>query len=249
MNAALPARRGRWLDRALPQGENNPTSLDGINTCAQDQGRNKGGDSLTAAVTYFVFRTGLGAVCLLAGIEKVQSPGEFVEGVRQYRLVPARFAPVAGAVLIAAELGLGLLLVTGLVPAVAALGAIVLFGIFAAALAVSLARSNTAPCHCFGASEVERISPVALVRALALAGVAAAVLAFALQETASIGRDELLPALLMTAAFVAITRLSGLFPITWSFLRLKASMHPTPTRRVSFRHQPLDVPFYPKEQQ
>jgi len=200
-------------------------------------------------VTYFVFRTGLGAVCLLAGVEKVRAPGEFVEGVRQYRIVPPRFAPVAGWALIAAELGLGLLLVTGLVPALAALGAIVLFGIFAAALALSLARSNTAPCHCFGASEVETISPVALVRALALAGVAAAVLVFALQDTASIGRHELLPSLLMTAAFVAVTRLSGFFPLAWSFLRQKASMHPTPTRRVSFLHQPLDVPFYPKEQQ
>ncbi len=140
-----------------------------------------------------MFRTGLGAVCLLAGIEKAQAPGEFFEGVRQYRLVPARFAPVVGGALIAAELGLGLLLVTGLVPALAALGAIVLFSIFAAALGVSLARSNTAPCHCFGASEIEKISPVALVRALALAGVAAAVLVFALQDTASIGRHELLP--------------------------------------------------------
>lgn len=196
-----------------------------------------------------MFRTGLGAVCLLAGIEKVQAPGEFFEGVRQYRLVPARFAPVVGGGLIAAELGFGVLLVTGLVPAFAALGAIVLFSIFAAALGVSLARSNTAPCHCFGASEIEKISPVALVRALALAGVAAAVLVFALQDTASIGRHELLPALLMAAAFVAITRLSGLFPLAWSFLRQEASMHPTPTRRVSFRHQPLEIPFHPKEQQ
>jgi len=196
-----------------------------------------------------VFRTGLGAVCLLAGVEKARAPRTFFEGVRQYGLVPARFGPVAGGALIAAELGLGVLLLTGLVPALAALGAIVLFSIFAAALAVSLARSNTAPCHCFGASEVEKISPVALVRALVLAGVAAAVLVFALGDTASIGRDELLPSLLMTAAFVAVTRLSGLFPLAWSFLRQKASMHPTPTRRVSFRHQPLDVPLYPKEQQ
>jgi uncharacterized membrane protein YphA (DoxX/SURF4 family) len=211
--------------------------------------KSRGGESLTAAVTYFVFRTGLGAVCLLAGIEKARRPADFVEGVRQYRLVPARFAPLAGWTLIAVELGLGVLLVTGLVPTLAALGAIVLFSIFAAALAVSLARSNTAPCHCFGASEVEKISPVALVRALALDGVAAAVLVFALQDTASIGRHQLFPALLMTAAFIAVTRLSGLFPLAWSFLRQKASMHPTPTRRVSFRHQPLDIPFYPKEQQ
>ena len=31
--------------------------------------------------------------------------------------------------------------------------------------------------------------------------------------------------------------------------RVEASMYPTPTRRVSFRHQPLEVPLYPKEQQ
>jgi uncharacterized membrane protein YphA (DoxX/SURF4 family) len=232
----------------LPQREDNATRLDGITGYAQDQSR-KGGESLTAAVTYFVFRTGLGAVCLLAGVEKARAPRKFFEGVRQYGLVPARFGPVAGGALIAAEVGLGVLLLTGLVPALAALGAIVLFSIFAAALAVSLARSNTAPCHCFGASEVEKISPVALVRALVLAGVAAAALVFALGDTSSIGRDELLPALLMTAAFVATTRLSGFFPLAWSFLRQKASMHPTPTRRVSFRHQPLDVPLYPKEQQ
>lgn len=194
-----------------------------------------------------MFRTGLGAVCLLAGLEKAQAPGDFLEGVRQYRLVPPRFTRVVGWGLIAAELGLGALLVSGLVPALAAAGAIVLFGVFAAALGVSLARSNTAPCHCFGASEVERISPLALIRALVLAGVAAAVLVFALGDTASIGRDELLPALLMTAAFVAVTRLSGFFTLAWSFLRQEASMHPTPTRRVSFQHQPLDVPLRPKE--
>ena len=196
-----------------------------------------------------MFRTGVGAVCLLAGVEKARAPRELFEGVRQYGLVPARLAPFAGWALIAAELVLGALLVTGLVPVLAALGAIVLFSVFAAALAVSLARSNTAPCHCFGASEVEKISPVALVRALALAGVATAVLVFALGDTSSIGRDELLPSLLMTVAFVAITRLSGLFPLAWSFLREKASMHPTPTRRVSFRHQPLEIPLFPTEQQ
>lgn len=162
--------------------------------------------------------------------------------------MPAHYAQIVGGALIAAELGLGVLLVSGLAPVLAALGAIVLFGIFAVALAMSLARSNTAPCHCFGASEVEKISPLALVRAVVLTGLAVAVLFFALGDTASVGRDELLPALLMTAAFVTVTRLSGLFPLAWSFLRLKASLYPTPTRRVSFRHQPLHVPLHPRDQ-
>jgi methylamine utilization protein MauE len=202
---------------------------------------------LASAVTYFVFRTGLGAICLLAGLEKARAPRAFFDGVNQYRLVPARFAPLVGGTLIAAELLLGLLLVSGLVPVFAAAGAIALFTVFALALGVSLARSNTAPCHCFGASEVEKISPLALVRALALAGVAVTVLAFALDGTGWIARDDLTAGLMMTAGFVAITRLSGLFPLAWSFLRAQASLYPTPTRRLSFKHQPLHVPLFPED--
>lgn len=202
---------------------------------------------MTSAVTYFVFRTGLGAVCLLAGLEKARAPKDFVQGVRQYGLVPTGLAPLVGGALIAAELLVGALLVSGFVPVLAATGAIALFTVFAVALGVSLARSNRAPCHCFGASEVEKISPLALVRALALAGVAVAVLLFAVNDTSGITRDQLTASLLMTAAFVAITRLSGLFPLAWSFLRTEASMYPTPTRRVSFKHQPLHVPLFPEE--
>lgn len=205
------------------------------------------GDFLTSAVTYFVFRTGLGAVCLLAGLEKARAPKDFVQGVRQYGLVPTGLAPLVGGALIAAELLIGALLVSGFVPVLAAVGAIALFALFAIALGVSLARSNRAPCHCFGASEVEKISPLALVRALALAGVAVAVLLFAVNDTSGITRDQLTASLLMVAAFVAVTRLSGLFPLAWSFLRTEASMYPTPTRRVSFKHQPLHVPLFPEE--
>jgi uncharacterized membrane protein YphA (DoxX/SURF4 family) len=199
-------------------------------------------------VTYFVFRTGLGAICLLAGIEKARAPREFVQGVERYRIVPLRLAPVAAGSLIVAELAIGALLVSGLVPALAALGAIALFSVFSVALAVSLARSNDAPCHCFGASEIERISPLALIRALALDGMAVAVLVFALQDTPWITRDELVASLLMTAGLVAVTRLSGLFPLAWKFLRAEATFYPTPTRRVSFRHQPLTVPLHPRQE-
>jgi hypothetical protein len=194
-----------------------------------------------------VFRTGLGVVCLLAGVEKARAPRDFFAGVRQYRLVPTRVAPIVGAGLIAAELALGVLLVSGLVPAIAAVGAIALFSIFAGALAISLARSNDAPCHCFGASEVEKISPLALVRAVALAGLAIAVLVFAVDDTPWPAGGDVLPALLMVAGLVTVTRLSGLFPLAWSFLRAEATFYPTPTRRVSFRHQPLHVPLWPEQ--
>ena len=202
-----------------------------------------------AAATYFVFRMGLGGVCLLAGFEKARAPREFFEGVRRYRLVARGLAPAVAAGLIAVELLLGALLVGDLVPTVASAGAVVLFGVFTAALAVSLARSNRAPCHCFGSSELETISPLALVRALALTGLAVALLVLALGDPGSLSGGDVVAALLMAAGLVAATRLSGLIPLAWSFLRAKASFYPTPTRRVSFRHQPLHVPLFPEELQ
>jgi hypothetical protein len=51
----------------------------------------------------------------------------------------------------------------------------------------------------------------------------------------------------MAGALIALTRLSGLLPLAWAFLRTPAAMSPTPTRRVSFRHQPLHVPLFPEE--
>ena len=59
------------------RGEDIPPRLDGSNPGEARSGPQSKGEfrlGVTAAVTYFVFRTGLGAVCLLAGIEKVQSP-------------------------------------------------------------------------------------------------------------------------------------------------------------------------------
>ena len=158
---------------------------------------------MAAAATYFVFRIGLGGVCLLAGLEKVRAPRELFQGVERYRLVPRGLAPAVGGALIAAELGLGTLLVSNLAPVAAAIGAIALFGVFAAALAVSLARSNRAPCHCFGASELETISPMTLIRALALTGLAAALLALALDDPHSLSGGRIVAGLLIAAALVA----------------------------------------------
>ena len=197
--------------------------------------------------TYFVLRMGLGGVCLLAGTEKARAPRGFFDGVRRYRLVPVSLAPAVGGVLIALELALGTLLVANLVPVAASAGTTGLFGAFAAALAVSLARSNRAPCHCFGASELETISPVTLVRALLLTGLAGVLLALALASPASLAGTEVVAGLMVAAALVAATRLSGLLPLAWSFLSKPAVLYPTPTRRTSFRHQPLTVPLFPEE--
>jgi hypothetical protein len=190
---------------------------------------------------------GLGGVCLLAGAEKALAPNEFYEGVRRYRLVPDTFAPPLGAALIAAELVLGGLLVTNQATRVAAALASVLFGLFAVALAAGLARSNRAPCHCFGASELETISPVTFVRAVVLSGLALALVVLASGDPGSLSGRDIVAGLLIAAGVILVTRLWSLFPLAWSFLRAPAVLYPTPTRRTSFRHQPLNVPLFPDE--
>ncbi len=110
----------------------------------------------------------LGGVCLLAGLEKARAPREFFEGVRSYRLVPRALAPAIGSILVAAELVLGSLLVADLAVEVAAAGAILLFGVFRGRARRQSLPVESRTVHCFGASEIETISPVALVRALAL---------------------------------------------------------------------------------
>jgi len=54
---------------------------------------------------------------------------------------------------------------------------------------------------------------------------------------------------LITAGLVTATRLSGLLPLAWSFLTVEATFYPTPTRRMSFRHQPLSVPLHPRREE
>lgn len=189
---------------------------------------------------------GLGGICLLAGLEKARAPRAFFDGVRRYGLVPRALAPAVGAGLIGLELAFGTLLVANVVTEAAAAGAIALFAVFSAALAASLARSNRAPCHCFGVSEVETISPVALVRTLALAGLAGVLLVLALGSQGSLSGGRAVAGLLLACALVVATRLSGLLPLAWSFLRKPAVFYPTPTRRTSFRHQPLSVPLFPE---
>jgi uncharacterized membrane protein YphA (DoxX/SURF4 family) len=204
---------------------------------------------MTAAVTYFVFRAGLGAVCLWAGLEKARGLDTFAHGVAQYRMLPLRFVRPAATAIVAAELAVGVLLLTDLLPLAAAAGAIGLFALFAVALAVSLARSNRGPCHCFGASDAEMITPLALIRALVLLGLAVATFGLALTDPAFPPGDAVLPGILMATAIAITTRLSSLFPLTWSFFKAQPALHPAPTNRVSFRHQPLDVPLYPRREE
>jgi uncharacterized membrane protein YphA (DoxX/SURF4 family) len=204
---------------------------------------------MTAAVTYFVLRVSLGAISLWAGLEKARGLSTFAHGVADYRLLPLRLVRPVAYSIVAAELVVGLLLVAGVLPLLATLGAIGLFAVFAVALGISLARGDNGPCHCFGASDAELISPLALIRALSLVALAGVAFGLALDTPAMPPGDAILPSLLMAAAIAFTVRVSSLFPMTWGFFRTEAALHPTPTNRMSFKHQPLDVPLLPERRQ
>ena len=85
------------------------------------------------------------------------------------------------------------------------------------------------------------------MRALTLTGLAVAALVLAAGDPGSLSGERIVAGLLIAGGLVVLTRLSGLIPLAWSFLRAQATLYPTPTRRVSFRHQPLHVPLFPEE--
>ena len=201
---------------------------------------------MTAAVAYFVLRVSLGVICLWAGAEKVRGLNTFAHGVAGYRLLPLRLVRPVAVAIVLTELAVGALLIADVVPLVAAAGAIALFAVFAVALGASLLRGDRGPCHCFGASDAETISPLALIRALALAGLAAVTLGLAGRDLGLPPNDAILPSLLMAAAIAFTVRVSSLFQLTWSFFKTEPALYPTPTSKVSYRHQPLDIPLIPE---
>jgi Methylamine utilisation protein MauE len=201
---------------------------------------------MAAAVAYLVLRVSLGAICLWAGAEKARGLNTFAHGVAGYRLLPLSLARPVAVAIVFAELVVGGLLIVDVAPVLAAAGAIGLFTVFAVALGASLARGDRGPCHCFGASDAETISPLALIRALALAAMAAVTLVLAGRDLGLPPNDAILPSLLMAAGITFTVRVSSLFPLTWSFFKTEPALYPTPTSKVSYRHQPLDVPLLPQ---
>jgi hypothetical protein len=108
-------------------------------------------------------RVALGATFVVAVVPKFLSPRGFYRDVTAYRVVPRSIAPMATAMLLAAEAFLGLCLVLGWLLDLAMPLATATFAAFTVAVALNLLRRNRVRCGCFGsASEV--ISANSLLR-------------------------------------------------------------------------------------
>ncbi|HEY5981673.1 MAG TPA: MauE/DoxX family redox-associated membrane protein [Microlunatus sp.] len=92
----------------------------------------------------------VGGVLLVAGALKVIDPQSAIAAVRAYELVPAWLERPIGWGLPFLEVGLGLLLVSGLFTRAAAVAAGLLIVVFLIAVVSAAARGLSIDCGCFG---------------------------------------------------------------------------------------------------
>jgi len=125
-----------------------------------------------------VLRLVVGGVLVVAGALKVRAPGAFAAQIANYQLM-ASAAPYLAAVLPAVELliGLAVLVAPRSWRAGAALGALVLFGMFEGAVTAAFFRGINIDCGCFGAGGGP-ITGLTILRNLLLVAAAAILLWF-----------------------------------------------------------------------
>ncbi len=121
------------------------------------------------------FGLSLAALLGAAAAHKIVSFSEFVGVVRNYRIAPNGLAAVIALVVIGVESALALGLLAPAFRSAAALGAAMLFAVYAGAIGFNLSRGNNAiDCGCSFGAAADRLGPALLFRNGAL--VAAALL-------------------------------------------------------------------------
>jgi hypothetical protein len=116
-----------------------------------------------------VVQLAIGFVFLLSTAGKLRNPRSFIEGVVDYRVLPASLALFFGMLVIPLEFWLALAHLTGWTLNLAVPIGLILLVVFAVAITVNLLRGRILPCHCFGASRGESISRRSIGRVLLLA--------------------------------------------------------------------------------
>jgi hypothetical protein len=116
-------------------------------------------------------RTALGLLFAVAAVHKLRDPGRFVATLAEYRLLPPGLVTAGAAVVVAAELGVVIALVSDRRPGLAAAAALLV----GYAVAINLARGRRdIDCGCAGPAARRPISATLVIRNLALAALALA---------------------------------------------------------------------------
>lgn len=189
---------------------------------------------------YFVARMSLGLILVWAALGKMRSIRQFIDGFRRYELVPRHASAPLAIGLLLTEFLVGIALIAGLGDVLSLTVSMLLFLGFCFAIARALRRGSDVTCNCFGSDEAEKISMFTLVRTTLLLALSGVALSLALHQTDH-SQTDYLPALSIAAGVALFARLSGFVPLVLTFLRLPFTAGPPPTRRVSFRHQPMNA--------
>ena len=193
-------------------------------------------------VMYFVLRTTIALICLWAGVFKVGAFLPFRASLAALHLLPPRVLTVFAVGIIGVELGISVLLLTDRAVPVASAVATWLFASIAVGSSIALRLGRSAPCHCFGGTEGDVASHTTIARSLALAVGSVWLLALSLSanSTSGLSLDQVFPSLTITLGLVLLLRYSSLLPQAIGYLRAAPPAVVPPTRRISFRHRPLE---------
>jgi uncharacterized membrane protein YphA (DoxX/SURF4 family) len=100
-----------------------------------------------------IVRVLLGGLLLIAGILKIGHPTALAANIAGFRLLPAAVVGPLALALPYLELLLGIYLIAGLFTRLAAVLAVLQFGLYGGAIASAVVRHISANCGCFGPSD------------------------------------------------------------------------------------------------
>lgn len=128
---------------------------------------------------YFLLfaRLCVGGVFLASAVGKMMDREATAVSMSRYPFLPAGFGRFIAYVFPVIELAVGLMLILGLFTRPAALAAALLFVLFTGLVIYDLSRGSDQSCHCFGRISSEKLTPLAVVRNIALLALSVLVVA------------------------------------------------------------------------
>ncbi len=144
-------------------------------------------DFFTSPLFLLFARLCVGGVFIVSGVGKwLDKPGTEAS-MSRYLFLPGGSGKFIATVFPPLEMAIGLALIFGLLTRLAALGACLLLILFTGLIIYDLSRGKTQSCHCFGKLSDDKLTPMAVVRNVALMLLSLLVL-FAFDGFASLDR-------------------------------------------------------------
>ena len=168
----------------------------------------------------------IGAVLLVAGVRKLRNQAAFAQSLQPYRLLPARARVPFSLGLPAAEVLVGIAVLSGLQTNVTAVAAAAMFISFSVATMTTFGLRGQTDCGCFGGAT--RLAPASLSLGRNVALIVLAAVVWAADSLS--GGDVLL-----LVAFVASASAFALSSAPWKLDLPRAASEPETSRRRFLR--------------